>query len=58
MTRDGEASEVHEIGKPLGFGLDGNAIRAVTQWCFRPGERNGKPVPVISQITVSYYLPR
>jgi TonB family protein len=58
VTRDGEASQVHEIGKPLGFGLDENAIKAVEQWCFRPGEKNGKPVPVISQITVRFRLPR
>jgi protein TonB len=58
VTRDGEASKVHEIGKPLGFGLDESAIKAVNQWCFRPGEKNGKPVPVISQITVRFRLPR
>jgi protein TonB len=58
VTRDGEASEVHEISKSLGFGLDENAIKAVEQWCFRPGEKNGKPVPVISQITVRFRLPR
>ena len=58
VTRDGEASEVHEISKPLGFGLDESAIKAVEKWCFKPGEKDGKPVPVISQITVRFRLPR
>jgi protein TonB len=58
VTRDGKASDVHEISKHLGFGLDESAIKAVEQWCFRPGEKNGKPVPVISQITVRFRLPR
>lgn len=58
VTRDGEARDVHEIGKHVGLGLDENAIKAVEQWRFRPGEKNGKPVPVISQITVSFRLPR
>ena len=58
VTRDGEASEVRAVGKHLGLGLDENAIKAVEQWCFRPGEKNGKPVPVISQVTVRFHLPR
>jgi TonB family protein len=58
VTRDGEASEVHEIGKHLGFGLDESAITAVEQWCFKPGEKDGKPVPVISHITVRFRLSR
>jgi len=58
VTRDGKASEVHEISKPLGCGLDESAIMAVEQWHFRPGEKSGKSVPVISQITVRFRLPR
>ncbi|HSR08312.1 MAG TPA: energy transducer TonB [Bryobacteraceae bacterium] len=58
VTRDGEASEVRAISNPLGFGLDESAIKAVEKWCFKPGEKDGKPVPIISQITVRFRLPR
>ena len=58
VTPDGEASEVREISKPLGFGLDESAIKAVEKWCFKRGEKDGKPVPIISQITVRFRLPR
>ena len=58
VTRDGKASDVDEIGKPVGCGLDQSAILAVQQWTFKPGEKNGKPVPVIAQITVHFHPER
>ena len=58
VTRDGKASDVHEVGKPVGCGLDESAILAVQQWTFEPGEKKGKPVPVIAQITVQCRPPR
>jgi TonB family protein len=57
VTRDGKASDVHEIGKRVGCGLDESAILAVQKWTFKPGEKNGRPVPVIAQITVTCHLP-
>jgi protein TonB len=38
------------------FGLDREAIRCVTQWRFRPGTRQGKPVAVYVTIEVAFNL--
>lgn len=42
--------------KPLPFGLDEEALRAVKTWRFRPGTRNGQPVATIFNLTVSFKL--
>jgi TonB family protein len=38
------------------FGLDQEAIKCVRQWRFRPGQRQGKPVPVYVTIEVAFNL--
>jgi TonB family protein len=38
------------------FGLDQEAIKCVRQWRFRPGMRQGKPVPVYVTIEVAFNL--
>lgn len=38
------------------FGLDQEAIRAAKQWRFRPGMRQGEPVPVIITIELTFTL--
>jgi protein TonB len=40
----------------LGLGLDEKALQAVAQWRFRPGLKDGKPVPVIAVILVNFRL--
>jgi TonB family protein len=40
----------------LGYGLDENAIAAVSQWKFTPGYKGGKPVPVIKTVEMSFVL--
>jgi TonB family protein len=42
------------ILKSLGFGLDEAALDAVSKWRFRPGTRNGQPLPVIAQVEVNF----
>lgn len=38
------------------FGLDAQAIAAVKQWRFRPGRRNGQPVPVRVRVELTFTL--
>lgn len=40
----------------LGYGLDEEAMRAVQQWRFRPGELKSKPVAVAATIEVNFRL--
>jgi protein TonB len=55
---------VDELGRPrnvrvlrsLGLGLDQKAVEAVLQWRFRPGLKDGKPVPVMATIEVNFRL--
>jgi TonB family protein len=52
---DGKVSGVRVL-KPLGMGLDEQAIGAVMQWRFKPGMKDGKPVRVVAQATVNFRL--
>ena len=42
--------------KPLPFGLSEAALDAVKQWRFEPGTLDGKPVPVVFNVTVNFKL--
>jgi TonB family protein len=42
--------------RPLGMGLDENAVEAVSQWRFAPGTKNGAPVAVYAQVEVTLHL--
>ncbi len=43
-----------EIRKRLGFGLDEEAVKAVSQWKFTPALWNGRPVKVFFDLTVVF----
>lgn len=45
-----------QVTQSLGLGLDEAAIRAVSQWRFEPGMKDGQPVPVFATIQVNFRL--
>lgn len=57
VTPDGSVGEV-KVTRSLDpiFGLDQEAIKAAKMWKFRPGMRQGEPVPVIITIELTFTL--
>jgi TonB family protein len=58
-----EINESGDIGnisivQPAGAGFDESAVEAVTQWKYKPTMLNGKPVRVVTSITVNYQFAR
>jgi TonB family protein len=52
---DGSVAKV-QVTKGLGYGLDENAAKALAQWRFRPGTKDGKPVNVRIEIKMNFSL--
>ena len=52
---DGLAYNIKAV-RGLGLGLDEKAIEAISQWKFKPGSKNGQPVPVMATIEVNFRL--
>jgi TonB family protein len=52
---DGTPRDVR-VSRPLGFGLDEEAVERVRAWRFSPGQRAGNPVPVVTTIEVNFRL--
>jgi TonB family protein len=44
------------VVKGLGFGLDENAIAALTKWRFIPANRYGERISVVTQIDIDFTL--
>jgi TonB family protein len=55
VRTDGEAGDISVVRSlDSRFGLDQQAIAAVRQWRFAPGQRMGQPVPVFVQIEIVF----
>ena len=52
---DGSPHSIRVV-RGLGFGLDENAVDAVSQWKFQPGMKDGVPVTVAATIEVNFRL--
>jgi TonB family protein len=52
---DGTAQNM-EVIRSLGLGLDEKALQAISQWKFKPGTKDGEPVPVMATIEVNFRL--
>jgi protein TonB len=50
------AQDVSKKFKHIALGLDENAVEAVKQYRFQPGQFQGKPVPVEIQVRVNYRI--
>lgn len=46
-----------KVTRPIGFGLDEVALRTAASWKFKPGMKDGNPVPVQTSIEVNFLLP-
>lgn len=56
IRRDGSVSDF-KVLRGLGYGLEEQAIREIaTNWKFRPGTLNGRPVDVLATIEVQFTL--
>jgi len=52
---DGKPSNI-TVTKKLGMGLDQKAVEAVRQWQFEPARRNGRPIPSVLILNISFSL--
>jgi TonB family protein len=55
VTPDGEVKRVR-ISRAAGMGLDEAAVAIVRSWKFRPGTKDGKPVPMEMALEISFNL--
>jgi TonB family protein len=52
---DGKPGEI-AVARPIGFGLDENAVKAIRAAKFEPAEKDGKPVPVLLDLVVQFRI--
>lgn len=52
---DGHAHDIRVV-KPLAYGLSEQAVKALRDWTFEPGLKDGKPVPVVLQVEMDFRL--
>jgi len=52
---DGKPGEI-AVGRPIGFGLDENAVEAILKASFEPAIKDGQPVPVLLDLVVQFRI--
>jgi len=52
---DGKPVEI-AVGRPIGFGLDENAVESIRKASFTPAMKDGKPVPVLLDLVVQFRI--
>jgi TonB family protein len=52
---DGKPGEI-SVARPIGFGLDENAVDAIRKATFTPAMKDGKPVPVLLDLVVQFRI--
>jgi TonB family protein len=52
---DGKPSEI-AVARPIGFGLDENAVAAIRKAKFSPAIKDGKPVPVMLDLVIQFRI--
>ncbi|HEY1904271.1 MAG TPA: energy transducer TonB [Terracidiphilus sp.] len=52
---DGKPGEI-AVARPIGFGLDENAVAAIRKAKFSPAIKDGKPVPVMLDLVVQFRI--
>jgi TonB family protein len=58
IQTNGRATDI-QVVRSLPYGLEGNAIKAVLKWRFKPARGpDGKPVAVVTAVEVTFRLPR
>jgi TonB family protein len=55
IGEDGSAKQIR-VTRPLGLGLDENAVDAVRTWRFTPGRYQARPAPVEIDLAVDFFL--
>ena len=55
IAADGTPGEI-VVARPIGFGLDENAVTAIQGAKFSPAMKDGKPVPVLLDLVVQFRI--
>jgi protein TonB len=59
IREDGAVGDVRIVRSlDAKYGLDNEAVKAAKQWTFSPGQKDGKPVPVLVTIELAFTLPK
>ncbi len=59
VLADGTVADVRVVrALDATYGLDEQAVKAAKQWRFKPGKKDGKVVPVLAQIEMTFTLKR